>query len=101
MIVYNITIKISPEIESEWLKWQREEHIPEIMSIGLFSDHKFFRLLDLDESDGITYVVQYFTSSIENYIQYIETFAPKLREKAFEKWGDRFIAHRTIMELVQ
>ena len=101
MFVYNITIKISPEIESEWIKWQQEEHIPEVMSSKLFSDNKFFRLLELDESDVITYVVQYFASSRENYNQYIKTFAPQLRKKAFEKWGDRFIAHLTIMELVQ
>ena len=101
MFVYNITIKINSEIEAEWIKWQKEEHIPEVMSTGLFSDHKFFRLLDQDESDGITYIVQYFTPSIENHNEYIEKFAPSLRKKAVEKWGNSFIAFRTIMEPVQ
>ena len=101
MIVYNITLKITPEIETEWIRWQKEEHIPDVLSTGLFTDHKFFRLLDQDESDGITYVVQYFTSSIDNYNQYVEKTAPLLRKKAMQKWGDRFIAFRTVMELVQ
>jgi hypothetical protein len=101
MFVYNITIKINPEIESEWINWQKQEHIPDVLSTQLFSDHKFFRLLDQDESDGVTYIVQYFTSSIKNYNDYIEKFAPLLRQKAFEKWGDHFIVFRTIMELVQ
>jgi hypothetical protein len=100
MICYNITIKIDPQIEQEWIKWQKEEHIPGIMSTGLFNEYKFFKLLDQDESEGLTYIVQYFSSSIEQYKKYIQQFAPLLREKAFAKWGDRFIAFRTVMEVV-
>lgn len=100
MIVYNVTIKIIPEIEKEWLHWQHLEHIPDIMATGLFTEWKIFRLLEQDESDGITYVVQYFAASEEHYIRYIENYAPLLREKAFEKWGDQFIAFRTVMKAV-
>ena len=66
MIVYNITIKIEPAIEAEWINWQKLEHIPEVMATGFFTNYKFYRLLDQDEEDGITYIVQYFTPSIEN-----------------------------------
>ena len=100
MICYNITIKIIPQIETEWIEWQKHEHIPEIMSTGLFTEYKFFKLLEQDESEGLTYVLQYFSSSIENYQKYISAFAPLLREKALTKWGDRFIAFRTVMEAV-
>src|SRR5204862_5581248 len=89
-ICYNITIKIGREIEEEWMKWQTQEHIPDIMLTGLFDDYKFFKLLEQDDREGITYVLQYFSSSIENYRKYIRLFAPALREKALAKWGDRF-----------
>lgn len=101
MIVYNITLKIDPEIEKEWVNWQKKEHIPEIMSTKLFSEYKFFHLLEQDETDGITFVIQYFSSTMENYDQYIEKFAPLLRKKSNERWGDSVISFRTIMELVQ
>ncbi|SRR6266496_2230425 len=100
MIVYNITCKISPPIEAEWVNWQKQEHIPEIMKTGLFTDHKFYRLLDQDEEDGISYIIQYFTSSIENYNKYIQQSAALMRQKAIDKWGDQFITFRTIMQLV-
>lgn len=100
MIVYNITMKVDPTIEKEWIEWQRQEHIPEIMATGLFTENKFFHLLEQDDKDGITYVIQYFTTSIENYKQYIKKFAPSLREKALKKWGDKFIAFRTLMQVV-
>jgi hypothetical protein len=100
MIIYNITIKIEPAIEVEWVNWQKQEHIPEVMSSGFFTDHKFYRLLDQDEADGITYIVQYFSSSIENYKKYIQQSASLFRQKALDKWDNKFIALRTIMQLV-
>ncbi|HVT85450.1 MAG TPA: DUF4286 family protein [Chitinophagaceae bacterium] len=101
MIVYNITMKVDPSIEKDWIKWQREEHIPEILATGLFTEHKFFRLLEQDETDGVTYVIQYFASSLENYQQYVEKFAPLFRKKASDKWKDRFVGFRTVMQVVQ
>jgi len=101
MIVYNLSVKIDAQIEDEWICWQKEEHIPEIMSTSLFSEYKMFRLIQQDSKDNITYVIQYFALSFENYNHYIKKFAPALRQKAFNKWGNRFIVFRTIMESVQ
>ena len=100
MIVYNVTIKVSAAIEEAWLVWQLQEHIPEIMATGLFTEYKFFRLLEQDDSEGATYVVQFFTTSMENYQCYLQEYAAALRQKSFTKWNDQFIAFRTIMELV-
>lgn len=100
MIVYNITIKIDPEIEMPWLKWQQQEHIPDVMASGLFSHCKMFRLLEQDDTEGITFVVQYFAPALDNYYRYIDEYAPLLRQKAFDKWGNRFIAFRTVMKVV-
>jgi Domain of unknown function (DUF4286) len=101
MIVYNITMKVETAIAGEWIKWQREEHIPEIMATGLFESYKFFRLLEQDETDGPTYIVQYYTSSSEKYNRYLSQNAPVLRKKATDKWGSRFVAFRTLLETVQ
>jgi hypothetical protein len=100
MIVYNISIKIIPAIEPAWIEWQKKEHIPEIMATGCFTDYNFFRLLEQDETEGVTYVVQYFASDPGNYQRYIDQFASQLRERAIRKWGDQFIAFRTLMEVV-
>jgi len=99
-IVYNTTIKIDPQIEKEWTDWQKNEQIPEVMATGLFSDYKFFRLLEQDETEGVTYVIQYFSSSFEHYKKYIDEFATLFNEKSFAKWSDRFISFHTVMEIV-
>ena len=100
MLIYNITIKVSNSIAGEWLKWQREEHIPEIMCTGLFDQYKFFRLLEQDDTEGPTFVFQFHTSDRKNYDRYINEYAPGLRKKALKKWGEGFIAFRTIMQVV-
>src|SRR5688500_8757154 len=100
MVVYNITIKVEPGIEEEWLRWQKNEHFPDIMASGKFTEYMFYRLLEQDGNDGITYVIQYFSPSWKSYQDYIEQLAPALRQKALEKWGDKFIAFRTVMEVV-
>jgi len=99
-IVYNTTTKIDPQIEKEWIDWQKNEHIPEVLATGLFGDYKFFRLLEQDEIEGITYVIQYFSSSLENYKKYIEEFATSLNEKCLRKWSDQFISFHSVMEIV-
>jgi hypothetical protein len=98
MILYNVTIQVDPSIHEEWLQWMKEEHIPEVMSTGLFTEYKFWRLLDQDESSGPTYAAQYITVSKIDYMKYVEHFAPAMRKKGTDKWGDRFIAFRTVME---
>jgi hypothetical protein len=100
MIVYNITYKIDPAIEEVWITWQQQQHIPEIIATGLFTGYKMFRLLEQDDSEGMTFVIQFFAPSLENYYRFTEEFATLLSKKAFDLWGDRFIAFRTVMEAV-
>jgi Domain of unknown function (DUF4286) len=100
MIVYNITMKVHHGIEAEWTRWQKQEHIPDIMGTGQFTEYKFYRLLDQNESDGITYIVQFFSPSIDHYNTYINEFSETLCQKAFTKWGNQFIAFRTVMQVV-
>lgn len=101
MFIYNITNKVNISIADEWLQWQREEHIPEIISTNLFTEFKIFRLLDQDDIEGITYIIQYFTLEKDKYETYLEKFAPALREKAINKWGERFIAFRSLLQSVK
>jgi len=100
MILYNITFKVDPSIEAAWLKWQREEHIPEILSSGIFLEHTMYRLLEQDDFDGATYVIQFRAEGIKEYQEFLDVFAPELRQKSFNKWGDRFIAFRSVMEVI-
>lgn len=100
MVIYNVTIKVDPVIQHEWLKWLREEHIPEILETGCFSNARIFHLLEMEESDGITYAVQYEARDKSDYERYLSEFATSMRKKATDKWTNQFIAFRSVLELV-
>ncbi len=100
MIIYNVTIKVEHAIASEWLTWLKQEHIPDIIATGCFTKATILHLIETDDSEGITYAVQYHALAKAMYNQYIEQFADTMRKKGADKWGNRFIAFRTVMEVV-
>ena len=97
MIVYNVTYKVLWSIHTDWLVWLRGEHIDAHMASGLFDGHRLFRLLEQDEEEGPTYVVQFFCPSLEKYEQFLIAFAEDLQVAAQGKWGAGFIGFRTLM----
>jgi hypothetical protein len=101
MIVYNITCKVRWEIMEGWLSWEIGEHIPAMMRTGLFDNYQLYRLLGEDEEEGPTFVIQFFTSDLERYEQFLIGFAPAMQQEGRDKWGDGFIAFRTLMEQVR
>jgi hypothetical protein len=98
MFIYNVTTKITHAIHHNWLQWIKEEHIPDIINTGCFTGATILRLLETDESEGPTYAVQYIAESKAQYNKYIAQYAPKMRQKAINKWGSQFIAFRSIMQ---
>lgn len=100
MIVYNVTVKIDPETHREWLDWMQKTHIPDVMGTGLFTDNRVFRLMELDETDGITYTIQYFCESMEQYLTYREEYATRLQQLHSDRFKGKFVAFRTLMRSV-
>ena|SRR6478609_726693 len=98
MIIYNVTVKVSPARADEWVLWMKEEHMPELMATGLFAESRLSRLLEQDEAEGITFSAQYFCRNISDYRNYIEQYAPLMREKGLKRFGDQMIAFRSVME---
>jgi Domain of unknown function (DUF4286) len=100
MLIYNVTSQVNHSISVDWLNWMKTEHIPEVLSTGMFTHYQLVKLLETDETDGITYAIQYFCNTKEQYEQYIIQYAPLLRQKALQRWGNQFIAFRTLMEVI-
>ena len=99
-IIYNLTIQVEKSVASQWLQWLTTEHIPQILATGCFSGYRLVRLLEVDETEGLTYAVQYEAQSKADYNRYIELHANAMRQLAYDKWGQRFIAFGSVMEVV-
>jgi hypothetical protein len=101
MIIYNVTIKVESHIADAWLQWLLNDHILDVMQTNCFVDYKVVRLLEVDDTEGPTYAIQYYAQSKADYNRYIEIHSSKMRKLSFEKWGGQFIAFRSVMEVVK
>ena len=99
MIIYNITVKVDLDIHDDWMTWMTAIHIPEVMQTGCFLQHEIAKVL-VDEQDGLTYSIQYRCDSMENLNRYIKDYAPALQQKHTARYKDRFVAFRTLLELL-
>jgi hypothetical protein len=99
-IIYNVTVKVDHRIAERWLQWIKKEHIPDMIATHCFTYAIILRLLEADETEGPTYAIQFHAESKALYNRYIEIFAEPMRKKSMEKWGDQFIAFRSVLEVV-
>lgn len=100
MIIYNVTTRLEPGIAEDWLQWLRDEHIPDVLATGYFTDAVILKLLDLEEEEGSTFAVQFKAATREQYDQYINKHAASVREKTMNKWGDRIVSFRSVLEVL-
>jgi len=99
MILYNVTINIDKEVESEWLQWMKQIHIPNVLKTGMFVDHKIYKIM-ADEPQGTSYSIQYFADSMEKLNNYQLHFAPALQAETLENYGKHLVSFRTLLESV-
>lgn len=100
MYIYNVTIKVTWAIHDDWVRWMIDKHMPDVLASGCFTGSQLVKLLDTDEEEGPTYAAQYYAASFEDYERYIGQYAQSLREDGYNKWGNNFIAFRSIMQIV-
>lgn len=99
MIIYSVTVTIEAAIESEWLDWMRQVHVPDVLRTGCFAEATIYKLVE-PKSDDPTYVIQYQCSAMEEYQRYRDHFAAALQKEHSDRFSGRFRASRQILEEV-
>ncbi|UXP33580.1 DUF4286 family protein [Reichenbachiella agarivorans] len=99
MVLYNVTMNVEKEIESEWLQWMKETHVKDVMNTGYFIECKIFQLLS-EEPQGTTYAFQYFAKSAKDIQTYQDTYGAKLQMDVISRYGDKVMSFRTLLKQV-
>ena len=99
MYIYNVTINIEESIQASWLQWMKTEHIPDMLATGKFTKALLTKVVVQEAMGGVTYSVQFTTSSKEMLQRYYNEDATRLRaqSKIFE---GKFVAFRTELEII-
>jgi hypothetical protein len=100
MLVYNVTISITKSLEGDWVQWMKGDHIPKVLNTGLFTGHQFFKVLSHDDDATVSYCTMYFTPMLDNFVKYLNDFAPALRQEVDQRYGGQYAAFRTLLEQV-
>lgn len=100
MIIYNVTVSVDEHIADEWLEWMQSTHIPEVMATGLFVEYRILRVLSGDHS-ARTFAVQYTLESHAHLDQYQMEHAPTIQKSHLEKYGEKAVAFRTVLEIIE
>jgi len=99
MIKYNVTVRVDPSVEKDWIAWMRDIHIPDVMATGLFLRHEFSKLIHPEPIDDATsFIIQYWCNDIDTLNQYFKNAAPALQKDHVDRYGEKCLAFRTIME---
>ncbi|MCO6500359.1 MAG: DUF4286 family protein [Vicingus serpentipes] len=101
MIIYNVTINIEEDIHADWIRWMKSSHIPDVMSTGYFLEHKICKVISTQEDEtGHTYAIQYTCNSMNDLEKYQEKHAARLQEEHVNRYQGKFVAFRTLLEVV-
>ena len=99
MIIYNVTINVQEDIHDKWVKWMKEEHIPEMLDTKKFKKALMTRVMVQEPMGGITYSVQYTAESKEMLEKYYAENAEELRSKS-KPFEGKVVAFRTELEVI-
>ena len=100
MIIYNVTVSVEENIKRDWLNWMKTEHIPEMMACGIFIKGQLNRVVAQGDSNN-TFAISYNCESMKDLHDYQIKFSADLQEKHIARYGDKIVAFRTIMEVIE
>ncbi len=101
MYLYNVTVNLDNDIVNDWLEWMQSKHIPDVLATGHFHSYKIAKLLEPDsEPNTTTFMVQYELKSLENLQIYRDTAMPQLQKDHNERYGKKFVAFRSVIQII-
>ena len=100
MIVYNVTVSVDKNITSDWLAWMKDEHIPEVMACRIFTKAQINKVITNSDSNN-TFAIAYTCATMDKLHRYQMEFSAKLQEKHVARYGDKAVAFRTIMQVIE
>ena len=100
MIIYNVTVSVEESIKEDWLIWMQDVHIPEVMATSVFLKSQINRVIVQGDSDN-TFAIAYTCASMKDLHQYQIKFATELQQKHVARYGNKAVAFRTLMEVIQ
>lgn len=92
-VVYEITIRVEPEILEDFRAYMIDEHVPDLLATGHFSSATI-------ASDGTTLSISYVARSSTELQKYLDEHASRLRAAVIERFPQGFQIERREWHLI-
>lgn len=100
MILYNVTVSIEDQTESDWLNWMRVKHIPDVMATGCFIESRISKV-HANAENGVSYAITYVSPTEEKYNEYLSQHSAELQKEHTARYSGKFAAFRTLLTVVE
>jgi hypothetical protein len=98
-MLYNVTVSIDPSIETDWVHWMQNVHIPSVLQTKCFTKCVLSKVHG-NEAGECTFSVLYWALSKQDFEQYLSTHASALQMEHSARYEGKFVAFRTTMDLI-
>jgi hypothetical protein len=98
IFLYNVTVGIDKDLESEWLAWMKEYYLPKAMESGAFLEHKIYKVLTHEDEGSVSYSIQYFSDAIEKVVHYLNNDGKLLVEELRSRYKERHVVFNTLLQ---
>lgn len=97
MIYYYVQISVNTAVQTDWIQWMMETHIPEVVATGHFKNCYFQQVIDPQPTnEKVEFLVVYECDSVDTLRKYRDNEAPKLMAEHEKKFGGTFEAKRFV-----
>ena len=99
MILFNITIKVEHGVHNDFIHWVDGDVLRESVD-GTEQASRFFRLLGVDASDGITYCLQHYFTDLEAFNLFKSKGELSFRADLADRYGDKLVVFSSVLSEV-
>ncbi len=99
MYIYNITFNVDKEIEKDWLDFVKNTFIPKMLKSGLLTGATTSKIM-VDEAQGISYSIQFFSDNKENLKTFIEKELYPILNELHLKFAPKMVYFATELDVI-
>ncbi len=100
MYILNITFLVAEPLISTWQEWVRRQLIPSMTSTGVFSQPQLARVLSAEQSDGVSYALQFQTASVDTIDEWLTDNGNSLQQQCTVRFGTNVLFFATTLEVL-
>lgn len=99
MLVYNITFHVEGEMQADFLRFLKEEYVPQATQRGFVHSPLLHRVLPhAEEEEGCSYAVQFRVKNADRLNFWIEQEGRVLARRVVERYGSKVVGFTTVLE---